>query len=74
MGRKSQGMVPSHILLQSRDILLQLKHLNDQHQIQVDKINEIMTLLKQLENMINDQTVSINSCACSIRCYQLIAI
>lgn len=42
--------------LSQANISSHLKHLNDQHQIQVDKINEIMTLLKQLENMINDQT------------------
>merc|ERR1712046_481694 len=42
--------------LSQANISSHLKHLNDQHQVQVDKINEIMTLLKQLENMINDQT------------------
>jgi len=61
--------------LSQANISSHLKHLNDQHQIQVDKINEIMTLLKQLENMINDQTVSINTpVACTVirECYQLV--
>lgn len=42
--------------LNQKTISSHLKNLNDQHQVQVEKINEIMTLLQQLENMINDQT------------------